>query len=307
MRRRNSDETLRELERAARRGGLVEKERWLAAVRRREGLDGVQRLARSNDPDLLAIYRSMLVGAGLLEDTKERLLNEADWEHSHFLQHTLVASRLGVERDGRSEVVLLDPPAHVIVADFTGGAHWTPNDEYVDPIWPVMPISESGPWIEALRRLEFQGIDQAWVHGPTVWLSGRVDWSPHWTLAAATGDDREARALRDYMEHRGRILIADEVSGYDEHDDSEPGWLDPPIRVRVLPTRLSDVLHGDREWTDPYWDVEVVGHPPQHRVVSGDGRTIRSLWVYGTSYSVDGETQPTKSWALEPQPDSDEE
>jgi len=82
MRRRwNSDENLRELERAALRGGMAEKERWLAAVRRREGLDGVQRLARSNDLDLLEIYKGFLEEAGLLDAVRKTLLAEAGMEH----------------------------------------------------------------------------------------------------------------------------------------------------------------------------------------------------------------------------------
>jgi hypothetical protein len=303
--RRNSDETLRELERAALRGGMAEKERWLAAARRHEGLDGVQRLARSNDLDLLEIYKGFLKEAGLLGAVRKTLLAEAGMEHANFLQHTLLASRIVVERNERgevrSEVVILDPPAHVQVADYTGDAeHWDATSLFIDPIWPVIPLDHGSPY----ARPEFDGVEQAWVHGPKIWLSGRVDWSLHWGLPDAEGDDAEARALRDYVKHRGRVLVADEVDGYDEDDDSEPGWFDPPIRVRVLPTSLADVTRGDREWIDPYWDVEVVGHPPRHRVVSGDGRTIRSVWVYGTSYSVDGEVYPTPSWALEPQPDA---
>lgn len=350
-RRRNGDENLRDLERKARLGERPDKHRWLSAVRRVEGLDGVQKRARSNDPDLLEIYAEMLeeglprlgLPSGvpranpLLLGVKQALQDEAQADYTNWLGQILVVKRLYVLREDSiprgvrrhigsttaSELIELDPPAHVRVAPSDIAdvrRRWIPGDyhedggqtlHYLDPLWRVEPLDHGTPW----ERPELDGVTEAWVHGPTIWLSGRVDWYPNdWIPAAAQGDHPEALAIRDYMEHRGRILLADQLHGYTDADDSNEWIFENPIRVRVEPTDIQSITHANDEWADPYWDVQIVGHPPRYTVKSSETNvvwretekeddTLRSIWIDGISRSESGQVQRPQ-WVLEEQPES---
>lgn len=92
----------------------------------------------------------------------------------------------------------------------------------------------------------------------------------------------EAKATEEYRMHQGKILLVRRLDGYTEKDDSTTLTFDPPIRVRVLTTRDEDILRWMDGWLDPVWDVEPL-----------DPVSIRSCWIYGTSYHPDGGVEPT--------------
>jgi hypothetical protein len=104
----------------------------------------------------------------------------------------------------------------------------------------------------------------------------------------------EARAKADHAAHAGQIILATVVTGYNEHDDSVEVFCDPPARVRVCKAvREDDLCHwNDHEWLDPYWDVDLV---EPHPALAG----IRSMWVFGQSYSTKGGVEPCSEWTVE--------
>jgi hypothetical protein len=286
-----------------------------------EGLDGVQRLARTCDDDLLDIYAEMLDESGLYLAAKDCLQAEAWEEYRHFLGSTLVVSRLDVVRESEDEegtdLIELDPPMHVRVAPSPVDEvrlRWLLQGEkyphYLDPLWRVESLDHGTPF----DRPELEGVTEAWVHGPTIWLSGKVEWFPEdWLPAAAQGEKSEALVVRDYMEHRGKVLLAGVLHGYGRRDDSNEWRFEPPVRVRVEPTDLQSIGHSNDEWSDPYWDVQIVGHPLTYSVSSlapnvtwreteREPDTLRSIWIDGISRSETGEIQHA-DWTVEPEPE----
>lgn len=106
-------------------------------------------------------------------------------------------------------------------------------------------------------------------------------------------DEIEAAALAEHESMVGKILLASVVDGYEDDDNCRDFACDPPARVRVMRTARESVLHWNDDWLDPYWDVELV---EPHPVLKG----VRSMWVFGTSYNVDGcGKEPTSSWKAE--------
>lgn len=99
----------------------------------------------------------------------------------------------------------------------------------------------------------------------------------------------ESRALREYRDHLGQVLLTDAVYGYrDENYFDTP--LSKPALVRVVPTEETDIVRWCDGHIDPYWDVELlVPHP---ELV---GAT--SLCVDGTSHCIDGTSEPD-SWVV---------
>jgi hypothetical protein len=102
----------------------------------------------------------------------------------------------------------------------------------------------------------------------------------------------EAQADQDFADHVGKVILARVVTGYNDKDDSVEVFCNPPARMRVCKTRREDIHHWNDEFLDPYWDVEEVG---AHPALVG----IRSMWVFGRSYSTGGEVEPCSEWTLE--------
>lgn len=83
----------------------------------------------------------------------------------------------------------------------------------------------------------------------------------------------------DYQAVLGRVILVRELTGYKD-DSSHDFRLDPSVKARVVQTREDDLFHCvDREWIDPYWNLELAEPDPQLEGYS-------SLWMYGTSYSM---------------------
>lgn len=105
--------------------------------------------------------------------------------------------------------------------------------------------------------------------------------------------DLEQRALVDFKQHCGKILLAEIVTGYDARGNSLDIVCDPPARVRVYKTTShEDLQHWNDNWLDPYWDLELV---TPHPALDG----ISSLWTFGLSYCTDGRTELCSEWTVE--------
>ncbi len=104
----------------------------------------------------------------------------------------------------------------------------------------------------------------------------------------------EEKALADYRSHRGVVILASHLYGYNELDDSVELHLDPPMRCRVDRTPDDSILHWIDEWLDPYWYVTPLDK--KDPILLG----LRSFWTDGPSYNLHtGETDPP-SWTVEP-------
>lgn len=102
----------------------------------------------------------------------------------------------------------------------------------------------------------------------------------------------EQLAASDFKAHAGKILLVRTVVGYNERDDSVDILCDPPARMRVRATCCDDDLrHWCGDWLDPYWDVDLIEPHPALT-------DIRSTWVFGPSYSIDGKMEPS-DWTVE--------
>ena len=94
-----------------------------------------------------------------------------------------------------------------------------------------------------------------------------------------TRDEAHRKIKADYEAILGRIILVLELTGYKD-DDSHDFRMDPPVKARVVRTREDDLFHCvDKEWIDPYWDLELVEpHPRLEGYIS--------FWMYGTSYNI---------------------
>jgi hypothetical protein len=86
--------------------------------------------------------------------------------------------------------------------------------------------------------------------------------------------------LRDFDEIKGRVLLVSHLTGY-KGDDSIDIDLTTPAKVRVSATPESDLFHQIDDWVDPYWNLELVEPHPELA-------DVRSLWMFGHSYSIKG-------------------
>lgn len=86
--------------------------------------------------------------------------------------------------------------------------------------------------------------------------------------------------LRDFKEIEGREILVSHLTGY-KGDDSIDFDLATPARVRVTATPESDLFHQIDDWVDPYWNLVLVEPHPELA-------DVRSLWMFGHSYSVKG-------------------
>jgi hypothetical protein len=104
-----------------------------------------------------------------------------------------------------------------------------------------------------------------------------------------TIDELSKLAIADYRAVAGRVVALNEVDGY-RGDDSVTIILDPPT-IAVIDVHgseaamLDNVLHGDADAVDPYYDVTLVGDDA--RLVG-----VRSLWTYGTCRTTGGGVEP---------------
>lgn len=101
--------------------------------------------------------------------------------------------------------------------------------------------------------------------------------------------------IADHRRHLGRLLAVWTLDGCvdGQHSVVES---DRPVVVEVLPTpREHLLLLRDEGWLDPCWRV---------RVIDGDAGALRTPWVFGTSYSVDGRTVRPTEWQLISEPGS---
>lgn len=94
--------------------------------------------------------------------------------------------------------------------------------------------------------------------------------------------------LRDYNELVGKVVLLNEVDGYDAHDTSVTVTCDPPAIARIC--RYSDKSVADcvTRWMDdvncdPQYAIEIL---EPHPAFVG----MRPSWIYGTSRSTDGTT-----------------
>lgn len=105
------------------------------------------------------------------------------------------------------------------------------------------------------------------------------------TVTVRTVEQGQAAARTEYRRVAGRILGVRHVSGY--VGDVVVDRAAPPddlFRVRVKPTDDADLVRmTDRAFIDPCWSIEPI--PGETRLTD-----LRSLWTYGTSYSLPAST-----------------
>lgn len=97
----------------------------------------------------------------------------------------------------------------------------------------------------------------------------------------------KARVLQDYQRSLGRTFLVSELYGY-VGDDSRDFLLSTPALVRVVRAVIPDDLYCWTDgWCDPYYSVKLVRPHPEIA-------SAASLWVYGTSYHLNGEIEPMR-------------
>jgi hypothetical protein len=113
-----------------------------------------------------------------------------------------------------------------------------------------------------------------------------------------TEEELEAKALADHAAVAGKLIRVRWVYGYDDRDDLEDIWCDPPALCRVDPVIANErqLKRWIDEWIDPRWDLSLVEPHPELK-------GIRSLWMYGPSYNVETGGCDRGEWELyEPGP-----
>ncbi len=97
----------------------------------------------------------------------------------------------------------------------------------------------------------------------------------------------EELAWDEYRKFQGKIVLVTTLYG-NEHDRSYEMRFDAPVRVKISPsTHPEDIIRWtDAEYLDPAWDVTVVD---THVT---EVTALKWPWIYGTSRSLSGETQP---------------
>jgi hypothetical protein len=103
----------------------------------------------------------------------------------------------------------------------------------------------------------------------------------------------EALALETFKKHRGKVLLVRFLDGY-RGNDSCVQEFNPPVRVKVVETSRTDILHWNDDYLDPYWDVAVLDGNREE--LNG----LRSTWVNGPSInSLTGQIEhPGKDWSV---------
>ncbi len=310
--RRNSDESIRRLERQAREGGP--KRPWLTELLRRDGLEAVQFQARSLDPETVSVYAELLKEHKLLDIMKEHFRREMIRDCAVAAQALVETDRVTI-RSPNGEVVEIDSGDDVLYVAVQrdglrprrpGGriGDWRP-DWTLRPMWGVDMVAPDETGAERRVHDALREGGELLIEGPAISLSGRVTW-PDWRFS---GTVAEVAALRHYTQMRGKLLLSEQVSGY-SREDSDHWHFDPSRLVRVTPTdHGSATRQTDDEWMDPYWDVELPTVPPTHTIRRSDrdvawtengwddsADVLRSLWIDAPSYEIDdsGERQTVK-------------
>jgi hypothetical protein len=101
----------------------------------------------------------------------------------------------------------------------------------------------------------------------------------------------ELQALADAAVYEGATIRVSMIDGY-SGNDHEQLELQPPVLARVVKTPREDVLHWTDGFIDPYWDVELLEDHPDLPT------DFRNPWVYGISYGLEGEIEPSSDWEL---------
>lgn len=96
----------------------------------------------------------------------------------------------------------------------------------------------------------------------------------------------ERRAMVDYLQVAGKVVLASEIECYDHQGFSVTVDCDPPAVVRIAPYRTSQIFDDVIRWADkthidPYYDVEVL---EPHPALAG----LRPSWMHGPSLGTDG-------------------
>jgi len=104
-------------------------------------------------------------------------------------------------------------------------------------------------------------------------------------------EEMEAWALDDYKEVLGRTIHVSEFTGYVDNDSVDFS-LEEPVEARVTKTPETDILHWNRPWLDPYWNLEILKIPPAMMEAHPKLGMMTSTYMFGDSYSLDGKYQP---------------
>lgn len=101
---------------------------------------------------------------------------------------------------------------------------------------------------------------------------------------AASREEAETEAMADYAAVVGSVVHVTNITGYyDEtgQEDLRPHEGAPPFAVIVQPAPRGDIIYWNDEHLDARWNVEPA--PGETRLYG-----LRSLWVFGRSFVVEG-------------------
>jgi hypothetical protein len=101
-----------------------------------------------------------------------------------------------------------------------------------------------------------------------------------------TRSELESWVIEDYQKILGETIFVSDLTGYVDDNTVDFG-LKKPAKVKVVKTSMDSLLHWNDEWLDPYWELELV---EPHPALKG----VRSLWMFGDSYSLDGKCGPAR-------------
>lgn len=120
-----------------------------------------------------------------------------------------------------------------------------------------------------------------------------------------TKEEAEQKVLEDYRAVSGKVILVRDLTAFiGDTCDQRDFCFDPPIAVRVekrmdIDPRSSGLLRwADKDWIDPYWDIEIVDTdridiPPEG---------LRGCYMFGTSYNIKtGECEST-DWTVQKTP-----
>jgi hypothetical protein len=99
-----------------------------------------------------------------------------------------------------------------------------------------------------------------------------------------TTEEIEARAHLDALLLRDSVIVVSELDGMAGNQGVVRRCLvHPPVRARVILENSSVIRWTTGGWCDPLYEIELLESRP-------DLADLTSLWVYGTSYDLDGNT-----------------
>lgn len=103
-----------------------------------------------------------------------------------------------------------------------------------------------------------------------------------------TTEEIEERVRQDARQLRGKVIVVRELEGMARNPAAlRRRLVHPPVSARVVFENSSLIRWTTSGWCDPLYEIELL--EPR-----ADLADLTSMWVYGTSYDLDGNTVPAE-------------